>query len=490
MINRTKIKDSIYDILDKDQKEIKAYIEGEAQKTAEEKTAEKEKRNKKSNITDINLAENLSNQETNPSNQIVIHTEKDNLVHNYFHYFDMYWDAGDCLSSVTLKLPKTDTGNTKYWITYTGEVAIYLGNDIEREKQQTTNSSNNSVDNETYWSIQGMSPIFKGEIGRIKEYQEVLEIHIDSIGKRFKQKIPDDFRQSFINNQNVRDAFQAICEFLGVKYICPPPTVAPQDEETEDESAETDGTENNVDSKTQQESQLASAASAAVAQAQSQVNESDATNNESNTDTTQDASFENGLNDTTQPEAPQNGYGDISFDANGSIVHGSTVIETSPDMEDTLLALEEHPLDKYLEDDTYVAVDVKKFLNGELFETVHGNYLDYNAVTIEPKSSGSSEMSTVGGDSSTSGGSTDENGDGSTANDGNLSKYSSSAGVNAYISKYSLSAGVTGTGMQELSVPYIRSLSTAMAATMAKNTKYTTKTRVRLIARSKGQFVI
>lgn len=402
MINRTKIKDSIYDILDKDQKEIKSYIEGEAEKTEEQKTAEKEKRNKKSNIVDVNLAENLANQETNPFNQIVIHTEKDNLTHNYFHSFEMYWDAGDCLSSMILKLPKTDTGNTKYWITYTGEVAVYLGSDIERQQKQSTNSENQAVTNETYWSLQGMSPIFKGEIGRIKEYQEVLEIHVDSIGKRFKQKIPDDFRQAFINNQNVRDAFQAICEFLGVKYICPPPTAPEQDEETETDSAETDGTENDVTEKTQQEQQLASAASQAADQAKNNV---DGSANTGETDQAENTEQQNALTDTAAEEGPQNGYGDISFDANGSIVHGSVVIETSPDMEDTLLALEEHPLDKYLEDTTYVSVDVKKFLDGEMFDTIHGNYLDYNAVTIEPKSSNSSEMSTVGT-------SMDANGDG------------------------------------------------------------------------------
>ena len=125
MINRTKINNSIYEILDKDPKEITKYQEREAKKTAEQKEKEKEKRNKKSNITDVNLDENLNNQDSNPSNQVVVHTETDNLVHNYFHYFNLYWDAGDPLSSVIIKLPKTDTENTKYWITYTGEITIY-----------------------------------------------------------------------------------------------------------------------------------------------------------------------------------------------------------------------------------------------------------------------------------------------------------------------------------------------------------------------------
>jgi hypothetical protein len=404
MINRTKIKNSIYDILDEDPKKIQKYIDKEAKKTAKQKEKEKEKRNKRSNITDVNLQENIDNQEDNPYNRIVIHTEKDNLVHNYFHYFDMYWDAGDCMSSVILKLPKTDIENTKYWITYTGDVMVYLGNEINTEmhKSQDQNTSN------TYWDLQGMKPIFKGEIGRIKEYNKELEIHIDSIGKRFKQKIPDEFRQAFINNQNVRDAFQAICEFLGVKYICPPPSAQSQDEQTDEENTSSDGTENDVNSQTSQEQQLASAAStvannvanaaANAAASQGSNANNDAQNNESSNTSTEDAEAQNLLDESGQQAEVQNGFQDISFDANGSIVHGSTVIETSPNLETTLLSFEEAPLEKYLTDTTFVSTDVKKFLNGEFFDTVHNNILNYGAITIQPGSLSSSNISDMSSD--------------------------------------------------------------------------------------------
>ena len=423
MINRTKIKDSIYDILDEDPKKIQEYIDNEAKKTSEQKEKEKEKRNKRSNIVDINLQENIDNQPDNPYNKIVIHTEKDNLVHNYFHYFDMYWDAGDCMSSAILKLPKTNTENTKYWITYTGDVTIYLGNEINTEMHK---SQDQNVQN-TYFDLQGMKPIFKGEIGRIKEYNKELEIHVDSIGKRFKQKIPEDFRQSFIYNQNVRDAFQAICEFLGVKYICPPGKPPEQDNQTPEEATTNgDGTENNVNDKNNQEQQISQQASAAADQASKAADAaakkaadkmSNSSQNNANTGTDSNTSdsnnsnnaTQNNLNDTTQQNDIQNGLSDISFDANGGIVHGSSSIITSPDMEDTLLSLEEHPLDSYLEDTTFVATDVKKFLKGEMFDTVHSSVMNYGSITIQPKSSTSSDMSTVG--SGVGGTSDDQNSD-------------------------------------------------------------------------------
>lgn len=387
MINRTKINDSIYDILDKDPSEIRAYIDAEAEKTPEQKTKEKEEYNKRTNIVDINLQQNIDNQEDNPYNKILIHTEKDNLVHNYFHYFDMYWDAGDCMSSVILKLPKTDKDNTKYWITYTGDVIIYLGNEINAEQHK----SKPEGAPDTYFDLKTLKPIFKGEIGQIKEYTKELEIHVDSIGKRFKQKIPEEFRQSYINNQNVRDAFQAICEFLGVKYICPPGNLPPQDNEIENNDPQGDGTENNVEDKKNQESQIALQASQ-----QASKNDNESQNNGTNTNNIQNDESQNQLNNTTEQNDTQNGYSDISFDANGAIVHNSVAIETSPDMEDTLLALEEHPLDKYLEDTTFVATDVKRFLNGEMFDTVHNGVMNYGSITIEPKSAPTSDMTTMG----------------------------------------------------------------------------------------------
>ena len=400
MINRTKIKDSIYDVLDKDPKEIQEYIDTEAKKDPKQIEKEKKARNETSNITDVNLQENINNQEDNPYNKIVIHTEKDNLVHNYFHYFDMYWDAGDVMSSAILKLPKTDVENTKYWITYTGYVTIYLGNEINVEQHKNKGEKTEY----NYFDLQGLYPIFKGEIGRIKEYNKELEIHIDSIGKRFKQKIPEEFRQSFIYNQNVRDAFQAICEFLGVKYICPPAKKNLQDNETEESNPSGDGTENNVDDKMNQESQMAAKVDKSTTNDLSGVgystngntdNGSNDENNQNNLSNNQNNLSQNNLNESGQEEEVQKGYLDISFDANGAIVHGSSSIITSPDMEDTLLELEEHPLDKYLKDTTYVATDVKKFLDGEMFDELHPNVLNYGSVTVEPKSAPTSNMSNM-----------------------------------------------------------------------------------------------
>lgn len=411
MINSNKPKKDKYEILDDLTKVTK-----QTEVKVKDKKTKKEKTEKKITIENLNEQINIDKQDPKTFNQVILLTEKDNIVHNYFHYFEMYWDAGDCMSSAIVKFPKTKKSNTKYWINYDGEISIYMG---DKASLKTLKQASKTIKNaqDTYWFIDGMTPFFKGEIGQIKEKTKELEIRIDSIGKRFKQKIPEEFRQSYIYNQNVRDAFQAICEFLGVKYICPPPSI--------NQTTETDGNENDLNQQQQQEQQTKNQAknqdkktteamsiaqnnmqnlpqnnnsnknqsknSLAVGVAssinkiynQAKNNITNNINNQNNNEGQQNNNTTN-QNTTSVPEStPINGYTDISFDANGAIVHGSMTIEESPDMAETLIAMEEHPLDKYLEDTKNVAKDVTALLKGHFFDTVNNGVLNYGAITIQ-----------------------------------------------------------------------------------------------------------
>lgn len=274
------------------------------------------------------------------NNYIFIVTD-DNLVHNFFNYFEVYFDCGDCLSNVILQLPKMEVESSKYWVNYRGDVLVYM--DSKKNAKQTNK--------ETYYDLNGLKPFFKGKVSRVVETQETLDIYIDSIGRRFKQKIPDDFREQYIYNQNVRDAFQAICEFLGVKYICPPPI--------KDETQ----VNNDVDQTLQTEQDIAN------------------------------------QKDKAKERTIQNGYSNVNFDANGSIVCGETVIEESPDMAKILIKSEKDPISLYEEESRQILSDIKKILNGGMFDELHGDVLDYDAITVEPRSSGSSEMEQLGGGS-------------------------------------------------------------------------------------------
>jgi len=241
------------------------------------------------------IAKAVNQQESNePINNITVITADDNLIHNYFTSMDISWDASNCLSSAIIKMPKMNTENTNYWTTYTGQLTIYAGYNFTFDY---VNSNSYSTEQDAaqsltkYWDNSDIKPFFRGEISRVKELEEEITIYVDSIGRRFQQKIPDEFRQSFIYNQNVRDAFQAICEFLGVAYICPPKTVTDDGEETtEDGEVTTDGSENDVSSQQNKEKQLQQAAQNKANQVNSQSNTSSTDssvtdeNNQENTD--------------------------------------------------------------------------------------------------------------------------------------------------------------------------------------------------------------
>lgn len=378
------------------------------------------------NLEQIGQIVNDSKEKQDPVNNIVVITAEDNIIHNYFYYMDVSWDASNCLSSAIIKMPKIDTKNINYWSTYTGQLTIYAGYNFKFDKvnSQKFNEEQEAVNSiSRYWDNSNITPFFRGEVSRIKETQTEITIYVDSIGKRFQQKIPEDFRQAYIYNQNVRDAFQAICEFLGVKYICPPKTVTDNgEEEVEEEGAEGDGDENNAGLIGMTERRISSTVRRIVNEVNEtaeNLHENGPFGGDSEEENEEGDSEEDALTNNEEIEQVQNGYGDINFDANGAIVHGSTVIETSPDMAETLIAMDENPLEKYLEDETGIVEDVLALLNGDMFEELHNKVMNYDSITIEPKAAQTTAMEGMGdGNTETTGENSEESSESSNSSSG------------------------------------------------------------------------
>ena len=158
-------------------------------------------------------------------------------------------------------------------------------------------------------------------------------------------------------------------------------------------------------------------------------------------------------------------------------------------MAETLISMDQHPLEKYAEDETGVIEDIKRLISGEMFEELHNNVMDYNAITIEPKSSSSSEISTVG----------DSTGTGDTTSNSNASNIGAAAGsaassarathsLQARDNKKPLNGWYNGqlysNGKIVLSQSYINTLSPAQARAKAKQRNvYTTDTLYKLSVR-------
>ena len=363
-------------------------------------------------IEDITKIPQVANEkaadDTEPVTSIMVVTSDDNLIHNYFHSFETSWDATNCLQIVTLKMPKMGQQNINYWSTYTGQLTVYMGYNFTYDKVNANQFDTEQSAAESlarYWDNSDVKPFFRGEIDRIKEYQTNITIYVKNIGARFQQKIPEEFRQAFIYNQNVRDAFVAICEFLGVPYICPPQTVTDAaGEETTNTETENDGTENNVENRLGTSQQLANSAKQHASRASAtSVNGSvsnSSNNGQENTEEDGETVTEEGMD--VEVNDIMNGYDDISFDENGFITHSSTIIESTPDIAHTLVAIEENPLERYLDDETGIIEKVQNFLDGEMFEELHNNVMNYDAITIEPKATSSSDISVTSSSSSIS----------------------------------------------------------------------------------------
>ena len=160
------------------------------------------------------------------------------------------------------------------------------------------------------------------------------------------------------------------------------------EEEIEEEGAEGDGDENNAGLIGQVEKKISSTVKKIVNEASEDSDEEGGNKEEGNE--------EDALTNNEEIEQVQNGYGNINFDANGAIVHGSTVIETSPDMAETLIAMDENPLEKYLEDETGIMESVLALLNGDMFEELHNKVMNYDSITIEPKAAQTSSIESMG----------------------------------------------------------------------------------------------
>lgn len=437
------------------------------------------------------VANELAKEETTDSvTDIAVITAEDNLIHNYFYSYETSWDASNCLQIAIIKMPKVNQENVNYWATYTGQLTIYLGSNFVYDYvNKTTHTTEQKAAQSLvkYWDNSKIKPYFRGEVDHIKEYQTSMSIYVKNIGSRFQQKMPDEFRQKFVYNQNVRDCFQAICEFLGVQYICPPKTVTDAaGEETEDTATENDGTQNDVGKQVANASKLVNAAKNAVNNAiKKTTNDTSSSNDENNDEdisTTDTGVTDNAVNDII------NGYDDINFDANGSIVHGSTIIETSPDMAHTLVAMEEHPFEKYLDDETGIIEKVNNFLNGEMFEELHNQVMDYGAITIEPKSTTTSDATAVSGAGGA--GSTSDTSDGSSSGSGSVSSSFGNTSSRAREKNGWINGQYYINGKIYLSKAYINSLTPEQARqkrTGAYSTHvYTDDTMQKLLWRSLG----
>ena len=168
-------------------------------------------------------------------NDISVITVDDNINHTYCS--KIRWDKDNFLPIGTAQLTMPYSKDIEqYWIKYSGIVVIHanlnshansviasqlkipdtislnLKKYVDTEVDIEDNKRNLRFKNDEY------NYAFIGKISRFKQVGKTFIIYLEDIGWKFLQKVPQEFRQSYIANQSLDDAFQAICEFMGVDF--------------------------------------------------------------------------------------------------------------------------------------------------------------------------------------------------------------------------------------------------------------------------------
>lgn len=131
--------------------------------------------------------------------KINVVTLNDNLSHDYFSSIEWGKDNYSPIGIAKLEC-LYDPKIMSYWSTYKGTVIV------------NADLRNSTTKNKPY------NYSFIGKVNRFKQKGYNLIITLEDIGYKFLEKVPQDFRDNFIANQTLGDAFQAICEFLDVEF--------------------------------------------------------------------------------------------------------------------------------------------------------------------------------------------------------------------------------------------------------------------------------
>ena len=166
-------------------------------------------------------------------NSIAVITLEDNLAHTYM--IDLLIDKDNSLpvGYCAFVVPYNEE-ILKYWSTYNGIVVIHskLVNDntINNTITNLPNSSLKSKDikkiklkrekNKIELEKRGYNFSFIGRIHRIKHRGNKIIIKLEDLGWKFIQKVPMTFRKNFIASKPIGDAFENMCDFMGVKFAC------------------------------------------------------------------------------------------------------------------------------------------------------------------------------------------------------------------------------------------------------------------------------
>ena len=192
-----------------------------------------------------NQISNLSNfQGIQLETDISIITLSDNISHTYCSKIKWEKNNYSPLGVAQLIMPYSKQIES-YWVKYSGAVIVHANLNSKEQSltqammynmpstislnmqqfQKAQEKNEEKVDvkkdkktNKIHLKNDYYNYSFIGKVARFKQTGNTFIVYLEDLGWKFLQKVPKEFRNSFIAGQSLDDAFQAICEFMGVDF--------------------------------------------------------------------------------------------------------------------------------------------------------------------------------------------------------------------------------------------------------------------------------
>ena len=191
-----------------------------------------------------NQISNLSNfQGIQLETDISIITLSDNISHTYCSKIKWDKDNYSTLGTAQLVMPYSKEIEA-YWIKYSGAVVIHANLNFRpqsltqatmyqmedtlslnmknyqknQQQEKEVTKKKDKKTNKIHLQNDYYNYSFIGKTARFKQVGKTFIVYLEDLGWKFVQKVPKEFRDSYIAGQSLDDAFQAICEFMGVDF--------------------------------------------------------------------------------------------------------------------------------------------------------------------------------------------------------------------------------------------------------------------------------
>lgn len=174
---------------------------------------------------------------------ISVITLDDNINHTYCSKIKWDKDNYSPLGTAQLIMPYSKDIEA-YWIKYSGAVVIHANLNFRpqsltqatmykmedtlslnmkkyqknQQQEEEVTKKKDKKTNKIHLQNDYYNYSFIGKTARFKQVGKTFIVYLEDLGWKFVQKVPKEFRDSYIAGQSLDDAFQAICEFMGVDF--------------------------------------------------------------------------------------------------------------------------------------------------------------------------------------------------------------------------------------------------------------------------------